>query len=86
MSSMLWHMCAVRTAPYWQVSSCGSSGTRRLKPHYSGHSMTERLAWRVGVTAIVIQGHRKLRHLNRLDLKNYERIISLKAISDNHVA
>uniref|UniRef100_A0AAX7UWE1 Ras GTPase-activating protein 1 n=1 Tax=Astatotilapia calliptera TaxID=8154 RepID=A0AAX7UWE1_ASTCA len=25
MSSMLWHMCVVRTAPYWQVSSCGSS-------------------------------------------------------------
>lgn len=28
----------------------------------------------------------RLRHLNRLVLKNYERIISLKAISDNHVA
>lgn len=28
----------------------------------------------------------RLRHLNRLVLKNNERIISLKAISDNHVA
>lgn len=47
MSSTLWPTYVVRTAPYWRAYYCGSSDTRRLKPLYSGHSMTERLTWRV---------------------------------------
>ena len=47
MSSTLWPTCVVRTAPYWQASSCGSSDMSRMKPPYSGHSTTERLTWRV---------------------------------------